>query len=197
VWDAKGKLIRTLHGHKCQVNSAEFNFDGTRIVAAGDDGSAIVWDAKEGDVRFELRGYKGLLIYGNKAGIHQIFPIPQLFHFELKPKAGEFVPLNSANVSNNGKMVVTTSVDGKVRVWTLESKGLASKSLLVHQSLLLQGYTGNVLSAEFSPDNNFVIAAREDGAARIWNIGDGKPDKNASPKSCKDASELRAANTKR
>jgi len=47
VWDAKtGAEVLTLRGHTSAVHSASFSPDGTRIVTAGGDRTARVWDAR-------------------------------------------------------------------------------------------------------------------------------------------------------
>jgi len=185
VWNVStGLLIRTLRGHRCQVNSVEFSRNGKRVVAAGDDGSAIVWDLENGR-KFVLSGYRGLLIYGSRGGLNQFLLLPLFFKRDLKPIEGEFVPLNSAKFDSTGEKVVTTSVDGKVRVWTVKESELKA-----NRSLVLQGYSGSVRNAEFSPDNQYVIAGGEDGVARIWHVGKGISSSESRPSSCADAKQL-------
>jgi WD40 repeat protein len=193
VWDAKtGELKLTLHKHSCQVNSAEFNPDGSKIVTAGDDGAAFIWNAASGKIEYELRGHKRLVISHTKpGGFFSWISISPPVKFDLERKEGEYVPLNTARFSPDGSKVVTASVDGSVRVWTWE-EGKKFANL----PLELQGYTGNVTDAEFSPDSKLIIAAGDDGAARIWKVGSGRPDKEPAQESCEEAKKIRVQYTR-
>ena len=191
VWDTTGKLIHVLSGHHCQVNSAEFSNDSTQIVSAGEDGSAFIWDRKSGRVKHELRGHMGLMITHEREGVRAWFPpIPFPLGLELQRREGQYVPLNSAKFSSDGKKVVTAGVDGRVVVWTWK-KG----EPFAVKTLEFKGYTGNVLNAEFSPDGKYVIAGGEDGAARIWLVP-GETEKRVELKSCDDAAEIRSRNSR-
>jgi WD40 repeat protein len=57
------------------------------------------------------------------------------------------------------KFVVTTSEDGKVKVWDLET-GTAV--------LDLKGHLGRVNSVAYNPLGKFFITAGEDDTVRIW-----------------------------
>jgi WD40 repeat protein/energy-coupling factor transporter ATP-binding protein EcfA2 len=176
-WDGtKWKHAHTLAGHRCQVNSVEFSHDGTSIVTASDDGSAFVWDAGNGKLSHELRGYKGLLLSRTHRGTRSMFlgaisggrlsPFP--FALDLQPKEGEFVPMNTAKFSHDDKKIVTASVDGKVRVWGIETGIKAFK--VRDKPQVLQGFSRNASSADFSPYDEYVLAASDDGSARVWEV---------------------------
>src|SRR5439155_20242389 len=51
----------TLTGHIGAVWSAAFSPDGTRIVTAGNDNTAVVWDTASGRNVAELKGHRGLI----------------------------------------------------------------------------------------------------------------------------------------
>ncbi len=190
LWDATtGELLHDMDGHHCQVNSAEFSNDDTLIVSAGEDGAAFVWDRKSGRVKHELRGHLGLMIRHVRKGFRAWFPpIPFPLDLDLQSREGAFVPLNSAKFNHDGTKVVTASVDGRIALWTWKKN-----DPFAVKSLELKGYTGSVLNAEFSPDDEFVIAGGQDGAARIWRVPKPLSDKSPAAKSCKDASEIRSA----
>jgi len=49
IWDAHtGSLIQALENSPCKQNSIAFTADGARFVAAGENGSAFVWDVSTG-----------------------------------------------------------------------------------------------------------------------------------------------------
>ena len=193
LWDAAtGKLLHVMRGHLCQVNSAEFSPDGSKIVSASEDGAAFIWDAKSGEVKHELRGHRGVLVTLGRKGFRAWMPpIPSPLRIELKHREGGYVPLNSAKFNRDGTKVVTTSVDGRVAVWMPKK----SEPFAV-RPLELKGYAGNVLTAEFSADDQFVIAGGQDGATRIWRLPKELSAQDVTPSSCEDAARTRAANTR-
>jgi len=62
-------------------------------------------------------------------------------------------------------IVATASEDGTAKLWSASSGG----SLRT-----LQGHTGSVYSAVFSPDGQEVLTASEDGTAKLWSGSSGE-----------------------
>ena len=71
--------------------------------------------------------------------------------------------VESASVAPDGKRVATASLDGKIRLWDLDSR----------EDRALVGHTGAVASVVFSPDGRALISAGQDGTVRLW--GDDVP----------------------
>jgi WD40 repeat protein len=62
VWDAaSGEELHVLSGHGRPVASATFSPDGTRIVTASSDRTALVWDAASGEMLDVLSGHEGVV----------------------------------------------------------------------------------------------------------------------------------------
>jgi WD40 repeat protein/DNA-binding SARP family transcriptional activator len=60
LWDARtGALVRRLSGHTDDIDSVEFNFDGSRLVTAADDSTVIEWDARTGRRLLTVPGTPG------------------------------------------------------------------------------------------------------------------------------------------
>jgi len=58
VWDlARGKLEVSFAAHLTGINTVRFNPDGTRLVTAADDGTAVVWDAASGRKLLTFAGH--------------------------------------------------------------------------------------------------------------------------------------------
>jgi WD40 repeat protein len=67
--------------------------------------------------------------------------------------------------SPDGKLALTASWDGTVRLWEVST----GKELQV-----LSGHTWSVNSAVFSPDGKWILTASVDSTARIWEVSTGK-----------------------
>lgn len=63
-------------------------------------------------------------------------------------------------ISPDSKRLVSGSADRTIKLWRVEDGSLIGSLL---------GYTGWVTSGAFSPDDEFVISAGEDGVA-AWNV---------------------------
>lgn len=73
----------------------------------------------------------------------------------------------SADVSPDGKLVVTGSWDHSAKIWDAETGHAIRK--------LEGGHSGYVNTAEFSPNGKLVLTASDDGTARLWDVATGQP----------------------
>jgi eukaryotic-like serine/threonine-protein kinase len=71
-----------------------------------------------------------------------------------------------AQVSPDGRWVVSACDDGAARVWEVDGGQLVSTTLK-HRDILYQ--------AAFSPDGQRVVTASKDGTARVWDARTGQP----------------------
>jgi WD40 repeat protein len=53
--------LLTLKGHTDSLLSASFSPDGSRVVTAGRDGRALVWDTRTGVEVLSLKGHTGVV----------------------------------------------------------------------------------------------------------------------------------------
>lgn len=69
--------------------------------------------------------------------------------------------INSAQFSEDGKLIVTASRDHTAKVWsTATNEGIFNGTLV--------GHTDNVNSAQFNEDGKLIVTASDDGTARVW-----------------------------
>ena len=148
------------HADAKPVGAAVFSPDGSRVLSAGLDNVARVWDARSGKALAELKGHSDSVVRasfspdGSRAvtasddGTARVWdPGSGKSIAELK---GHTAALRSAGFSPDGARVVTASLDHTARVWDART----GRSLAV-----LEGHTGPVNSAAFSPDGTRVVTA--------------------------------------
>ena len=188
VWNAKsGQAIGFPLEHRSSVDddfpvpilrpikSAAFSPDGTRIVTAGFDARARVWDAQSGlPIGFPLKhedvvtsavfspdGTRIVTASEDKTVRVWDARTSQAIGAPLKHKTS--VP--SAVFSPDGTWIVTVSLDQTAQVWDAKTSQ-AVGSPLKHE--------GAVTSAVFSPDGTRIVTASRDKTARVWDAKSGQ-----------------------
>lgn len=171
--------------------------DGQRVVTAGEDGTARVWDVATGEVLATLKGREdwfsrlpngGLAFYGHPHVLHRAVFSPdgklivsagedgwRLWN----PTTGEVVAphgsseeaLNAA-FSPDGRRFVTANEDATAQIWDS-----ASHKVLVtvrHTPLIMGEFAPEVLDAEFSVDGQRILTKGDDETVRVWNSSSGE-----------------------
>jgi WD40 repeat protein/serine/threonine protein kinase len=133
----------TLAGHKGGVTALAFAPDGQRLVTAVTDGTALVWDATNGQELFCLAGHRSevtsvayapdgkWLVTGSTDGTARIWDAAggrQLWMLQAQNSG----PIWAVAVTPHSKRVVTGNQDGTARVWDAASG---------RELLTLQGHT--------------------------------------------------------
>src|SRR5204863_5228394 len=80
-------------------------------------------------------------------------------------------PVVDACFSPDGRLIVTGSTRGSVRVWHSES-GVEAREYFSGTNLVLGAGS---LSLEFSPDGRSLLTAASDNVARLWDLRTGAP----------------------
>ena len=168
--------LRQLFMHRDTVLYLEFSPDGQRLVTAGKDGTARIWDVATGapltpplvhgdDVvgaSFSPNGQRVLTAsLDNTARIWDANT-----GAPLTPPMQHGSNVFSAVFSPDGRRVVTASADNTARVWDAAT-GQPVTPPLQHGDI--------VWPASFSPDGRFVVTASQDKTARIWDAETGRP----------------------
>ena len=73
----------------------------------------------------------------------------------------------SADISPDGRLLVTGSWDQSAKLWDIATGRATLKFDRVHR--------GYVNSVRFSPDGRQVLTASDDGTARLWDVATGRP----------------------
>jgi WD40 repeat protein len=164
-----------LRGHTDAVRDAQFSPDGERIVTAGLDRTARVWEAITGRQTAELRGHTGIVetvrfspdgktvltsSSDRTAAIWDASTGRMLVQLR-----GHTAPITTAAFSRDGKRVITSGDDNTARIWNAET-GM--------EIFALRGHEGRVWNGAFSPDGMQVVTGGEDKIARLWSATSGQ-----------------------
>jgi WD40 repeat protein len=165
-----------LLGHKGLITSVAISPDGRRLVTAGADGIARVWDlddpAKEPVV---LLGHEGSITAvaispdgrrlvtagGDKTARVWVLNDPAKEPVVLRGHEGS---ITSVAISPDGRRLVIAGADGIARVWDLDDPAKAPA--------VLRGHGWLIRAIAISPDGRRLVTAGVDGTARVWALDD-------------------------
>lgn len=165
-------VLRLDHKRRA-VDMAQFSPDSRYLVVAA--GDACIWDLSSGTLaatlhddkhwfetaRFSHDGTRVLTTSGDETvAIWEVSSGRQLF---LLAGPAQHYNEHSAAFSPDDHTVVTVS-DHEVSLWN---------SMTGARRCKLEGHTGQIHMAGFSPDSAHVITASGDGTARVWNSATG------------------------
>ncbi len=175
LWNLNTQEERMSFNPHGAVASAEFSPDGQKLVTAGWDHTARIWNVATGKSEQKLHGQ-------HAADINRAIYSPDgqqvltasddgtavLWNLETSAPAlvfkGHNKRINSAAFSRDGRWVLTASDDRTARVWDAKTGT---------ELLVLQGHAWAVQSAEFSRDGSRIITASDDNTAIIWRVDSG------------------------
>ncbi len=199
LWNAQtGERVKRSFGdektaHQDAVLSVQFTKDGSKLLTAGYDGSARLWDVANGML---LKTYKGHTWWVWDAKFSpkedRIVTASQdgtaiLWETETAkagpPFTGHEGPIYSAAFSADGAVIATGGYDRRVLIWNpsdvrpYDFKKLASKEGSVIQPpkfKALDGHSGPVRSVEFSRDGLQLISGSTDNTVKLWSTDAGQ-----------------------
>ena len=157
VWQQNGTLLKTLTKEQAKTNTILVNFSDinlenfNRLQTAPDSpipiltqgGSYVISDDEDRLVQFQSRSdRRSIISYSHSESV------------------------NNISISNDEKLLATTTIDGKINIWTKEGILLQT----------ISGHTGEVADLKFVPskdsDRYKLISAGVDKTVRIWQVFD-------------------------
>lgn len=182
IWDLQGGERMNFRPHRT-VSFASYSPDGARIVTAGWDHSARIWDAATGAATRKLAAATAGPLGGHSGNVDSAVFAPgdgsqiltasddgavKLWNVDSgvvrQNFRGHAAPVQHATFAPDGRRIVSASRDKTARIWDAET----GETLLV-----LAGHTLPVLHAAFSHDGQYVATASEDATVRIWDASTG------------------------
>jgi WD40 repeat protein len=170
-----GRTLVILAGHSGGVAQAIWNGDNSRVLTAGDDGTAKIWDAHSGEELLSLAGHADLvnqatwngdesrILTASNDGTAKVWDAHS--GEELLSLAGHSGRISQAVWNGDNSRILTTSDDGTARVWDAQSG---------EELLNLAGHSGPVNQAIWNGDESHILTAGDDGTAKIWDAHSGE-----------------------
>ncbi len=169
--------IRQMWFHDSRVTHAAYSPDGKKVLTTTGDGTARLWDTRDGSPLGEAmrHGDREAVVggafspNGSRVVTASLDGTARLWDARtgkaLVPPLLHAGPVYHAEFNSAGDKVLTASGDGTARLWDAAT-GQASPHAFKHD--------GPVRHAAFSPDGKFVATASDDKTARLWDVARGE-----------------------
>lgn len=152
-WDIEtGQLRDIRHGHTDTAMCLTYSADGKTFITGHADGQVCLWDVEPD---------------GKSKSSDQNEPLhslaPQIHSRQTLDAHEGWVA--SVTLSHDEKLLVTTGLNGEIRLWNAIS---GKPQMLLHR------HNGSVFGCAFSPDDTFIATTSADGTACIWDVRTGQ-----------------------
>jgi WD40 repeat protein/uncharacterized caspase-like protein len=176
AWDTeRNQIITNIRLHRAPVLSVAYQptRKGAYLSAGGDgqlkirlpEGERLTVHAHDGPMFQASYSATGRQVYTVGADrTAKLWDTAELAQHEPHPRAimrGHLKYVLTADMSLDEKMLVTGGADKALNLWEVPSGQLFGH---------LQGHTGDIESAAFTPNGKIVVSASEDRSVRIWSV---------------------------
>ncbi|KAK9709170.1 hypothetical protein K7432_009212 [Basidiobolus ranarum] len=176
-------VIRTLYDHVAPVNDLAFHPNGLVLASCSDDQSIKLYDLSKPNVKRAFRylqdSHAVRSIAFHPAGDficagtdHEAMRIYDVKTFQCYIPAKNPTDLHKGGITqvrfaSNGSLVVTSSLDGSIKLWDLVSGKCVRTIEGAHSGAA-------VSSSRFSKNGKYILSGGQDSVARLWDVGSGK-----------------------
>ncbi len=164
---SSGRVIRTLSGHRAQVNALAARRD--MILSASSDSTARLWEGETGVCLQVFEGHAGEVVavavspdgrLCASGGGDELLLWDPLNGHDLFALPGHSRTPTCLCWSDEGRTLVSAGPDGELRLWDV-STGHCLRTI----------ETGHAVDAlALTPDDRFALTGGNDGAVKLWNI---------------------------
>jgi WD40 repeat protein/energy-coupling factor transporter ATP-binding protein EcfA2 len=167
LWDRKGRLSKTLVGHRAEIRSVAFSPNGQLIASSSFDKTVKLW-SKSGKLLRTIEHTDGVIAVtfspdGQKlasGGVDHAINLWTLDGRLLQTFKGHSLEIRGIAFSPDGKLIASASADATIKLWKIDGTELAT----------LKGHNNAVWSIAFSPDGKRLVSASEDGTVKLWDV---------------------------
>ncbi|MDP9098832.1 MAG: TIR domain-containing protein [Verrucomicrobiota bacterium] len=154
--------------HGADINSAEFDFEGHRILTASNDHIARVSDGATGDpsgielmhdapvvnAKFSWNGQLAATISGTKVWVWELRD-----HGIRKHELAHEAVITSVQFSHDSLVLFTAAADGRVREWNLISGRRVGEAIIEESG---------IVAMDLDPLRDKLLLGTANGTARVW-----------------------------
>ncbi|XP_010260433.1 PREDICTED: WD repeat-containing protein 82-B isoform X2 [Nelumbo nucifera] len=173
------KYLRYFKGHHDRVVSLSFSSRKECFISGSLDRTVLLWDQRiekcQGLLRVQGRpaisyDEQGLIFAIAFGGYIRLFDARKYEKgpFDIFSVGGDTSDANVVKFSNDGRLMLLTTMEGHVHVLD------AFRGTLLSTHNVMPVSSGSTLEASFSPEGMFIISGSGDGSVYAWNVRTGK-----------------------
>lgn len=165
LFDATGKFLRELAGHKVGTLAISWSTDGHLLASGGQDGTARIWDAQTGDARAELdagASWVEQVAFSPVDGFLATGAARNLKLWDAQGKLLQSYPPHPSTIADiawqPGELFFATAAYGQLATFH------SSKP----EPVRVFEWKGSILVIAWSPDGNYIATGNQDASVHFW-----------------------------